>query len=181
MGEDENKKSEEEPLYEREGFKQALAYSNRTEYSPENCHFSVVFEGKPTIIEAVLDEGILVAEYAELGDEEDISFQKAEFVLYDENKIKFNEDKKVEMIKSYAKNGGLSNPTILKKENENGKYYELRGNKTLKDENNNDVTMIFFMDVYSYKNNFFMVSSTALAKDYPTPKITRFHNSVKSK
>jgi hypothetical protein len=153
-------------------------------YSPEGSIYEIEFMTKPKISEISTTDGkaILKAEVAELVMTEDKGYIKSEFIILGKDTVKhFSTDALYSILKQYSISNGLSNPEFRNSENELGKQVDLRGYKTLKDEDLNERHLIMTAHLYFKENNVMILYGVSEAKDYPTPGITKFLNSIRLK
>ena len=153
-------------------------------YSPKGCLFEIQFKEKPKINEISTTNGNarLKAEVAELVMVDDRGYVKSELIILGRDTIKyFNRGKLSNILEEYSVSNGFAHPQFKNTENELGKQVELRGYKTLKDEKLNERRMIMTAHLYFKANNLLILYGASEAKDYPTPGITKFLNSIKLK
>lgn len=121
-------------------------------------------------------------EIAQLEQVDHKGFVKSEFTaLGDESTLILNRNTADSILNQYALSNGLDHPEFRREENELGIHAYLRAYKTLKDEKLNERHMMMEAHFYCKGNNILALYVMSEAKDYPTPEIIRFLNSIKLK
>ena len=151
-------------------------------YSPKGCLYEIEFKSKPKINKLSTLEGksILVSEVSELAMVDDGGYVKSEFAILGRDTVSaYTKQILYNLLTEYSLRNGLSHPELKSTENDLGRQVELRGYKTLKDDKLNERRLIMTAHLYFKENNLLILYGASEAKDYPTPGIIRFLNSVK--
>ena len=157
---------------------------SRFTYSPRGCLYEIKFKYLPKINELSTTDGkrVLKAEVAELVMNEDNGYVKSEFFVFSKDTLDhINNDVLYDLLKVYAINNGFDNPQFQKFNTELGSQVHLRAYKTLKDDKLKERHLIMTAHLYSKGNNILILYAASEAKDYPTPEITKFTNSISLK
>jgi len=152
-------------------------------YNPENSEYSVVFSKKPTITPTAVPIGsyFLNGEVAEVDLANFETFERVEFYILDKSYINiFDNDIISIFLKEYSRYNGLSFPEIKFVENGSNKYAELKAYKEATLNNGEKKALTFVARVFIKGETFFVTYVGADSKDFPTPDIIKFWNSIKN-
>jgi len=150
-------------------------------YKPYGSDYSVIFTNKPKITSTVIpiSSKSINGEIAQV----DLSnyYEKVEFCLFNESEIgSFNKEAISKLLNDYCRINGLNYPEItFNKLDEKEKNAELRAYKITKTTNGNKRFDTFVVRLFIKNKTFFVTTVAAESKDFPTPQILKFWESIK--
>jgi hypothetical protein len=150
--------------------------SNEFIYSPKNSSFKIVFPAKPMISNSFdLEHKNIISEVAELSIQSD-SYIKSELIFLD---LKDKREVTEKILQEYAFANGLTGATVTETKSKVGPCLELRGYKFLKLQNqDSSIAITYTAKCFSDKTSILALFAGSKSKDYPTPEIMKFYESI---
>lgn len=150
-------------------------------YEPKDSEYSVIFRKKPTVTSVAFPTGsyFTKGESAEVELSTFGSIEKVDFYLLDKSFLNLLDQNNIyTFFNEYCENNGLFNPEFEFKETNNEKYAKLRAYKELTDSAGKERKITIVAKVYIKGENYFVTYVSSESKDFPTPEIVNFWNSL---